>query len=502
MATVFNKEQSQAIAQTDGPLLIIAGAGSGKTTVLTHRTANIIQKGVLPQQILMLTFTKKAAEEMKDRGERLIGPDFQNITACTYHSLCAKILRQHANAIGISRSFAIMTSDEELWDLMLGKSDDAVCSEDNDKFPSSATLSNVFSLAFNKNKSIREIIREQYPTDIPEEYIPSIEKLKAEGEAYKRKHSWMTYDDLMEKTIELLSGNKEIRDEFANTYQYIMVDEYQDSNMPQLSLLKLLCGDKEKPNICAVGDDQQSIYLFRGSEFMNIINFPKEFQGCNLIILDKNYRSNQEILDVANSIIADAPEKFPKTMQGTWHKDELPVIPQTQTVMDENAFILHQIQRTHKDGVPWKEIAVLARTGRITIGLEAVLNGAKIPYDKYGGQKISEMRFVRDIIFLFKSMMDFSDEVSWFWILQLLPGVARVNALKIYQKIKAASGVAGVADKAFEKRKHYQYQKDFAEKFENFHLMDFHQQYQYLTKYYWELRELQLALKAENKRTK
>lgn len=489
-----NKEQLEAITCIEGPVLIIAGAGSGKTSTLIHRTAHIIKSGVAPENILMMTFTNKAAKEMKERGMKLLDERFTGVYAGTYHSFCSMLLRRYAQRIGMVNDFFVLSDSdsEDLVKLLMSKTENSKART----FPRASKLVNIFSATRSRNKPIEEIMLIECPTAI--EHLETIKALFREYQSYKFKHSQMDYDDIIDMTIRLLVEFPHIQQKIANQYKYIMVDEYQDSNYPQLQLLKALCRGKECPNICAVGDDQQSIYLFRGSEFMNIINYPKEFPGCKCIILNKNYRSTQEILDVSNDIIEDAEQKYDKYLESSRTGGPLPIIVRPYSRAQEATWALERIKKYHQSGIPYSEIAVITRTSIATGILEANMTAEQVPYRKFGGSKFVERRFVKDISAILRAITDTTDEIAWFRILKLVPRISDAFANKIFQKIREQNSMEGMVDSDFEKRPFFEHLNDFYTTLSNPQTKDFSVLYQGAREYYFDIRKKKIEFMKTN----
>ena len=428
----LNEEQIEAVETTEGSVLIIAGAGAGKTTTLIDRTANIIDKGCPPERILMLTFTNKAANEMKERGSRLLDDRFNGVVACTYHSFCANILRKYAACIGIANNFTIADSGD-VSDLLSMLRGDMGFSKTKG-FPRGAELATIFSAAINKQEKIVDIIVNEHPE--ASEFANDIIEIYKAFVKYKFEKNIMDYDDLISHTNRLFRERPDIGKNIADAFLYIMVDEYQDSNLPQLALLMHLRSYENK-NICAVGDDQQSIYFFRGAQFKNIINFPKHFAPCKLIILNKNYRSNQEILDLSNAMISMAAEKYEKNLVGFKKKGSKPCIVQVSSSFQEAEWIYKKIKEYVANGTPLSEIAVLSRGSKNTQQLEMMFTKDKnMPYNKFGGIKFLERAFVKDIFAYLKILSNIHDEIAWFRVLQLYPNIGEVYAKRIFEAIE------------------------------------------------------------------
>lgn len=492
---MLNQEQQKAVDKINGPILIIAGAGSGKTTTLINRTANIISSGVDPANILLLTFTNKAAEEMKIRGTKMLDDRFDTVTACTYHSFCTILLRRYSSYLGQMGNFVILdqATATETIKLIMSKIDGT----DIKGFPHASTIASIISSSLNLGISLQEALLSAY-----EKYAPNLRKIEEIQKAYndyKIENNQMDYDDLMLKCIDLLQNHKTIREVTSSKYQYIMVDEYQDSNSIQLKLLKLLCNNKPQPNICVVGDDQQSIYLFRGAQFLNIINYPKEFPGCEIIILDKNYRSNQEILDLSNSIIEDAPEKYEKNLKGFKTKGEKPQLVISDTSLTSASFIIKKIKEYKSSGLNYSDITILSRGSRTTGILEGKLTTLNIPYDKYGGIKFNERALVQDITALLKISVNPLDEVAWFRWLQLYPSIGAKTAHNIFKKIYDNKDTNVL--RTIKSKKTSELLNELADILDGFKTQPFDELYETVCEYYFKIRKIQIEAMKNDART-
>lgn len=490
---MLNQEQQLAVDHINGPVLIIAGAGSGKTTTLINRTANIISSGIDPNNVLLLTFTNKAANEMKTRGAVMLDDRFNGVTACTYHSFCNLLLRKYMNYLGRMGEFVIIdqTTATETIKLVMSK----IEGTDIRGFPHADTVNSIISSSINKQMTVADTLDsafEKYSM-----FLRKIEEIKDKYIEYKREKNQLDYDDLMLKCIEMLEKHNNIRRMVASKYQYIMVDEYQDSNLIQLKLLKLLCYGKQNPNICVVGDDQQSIYLFRGAQFENIINYPKEFPGCETIILNKNYRSNQEILDLSNRIIKDAPEKYDKNLEGFKTKGEKPYLVYTSDSMEATSYIIGKIKSYKSDGLKYSDIAVLSRGSRATELLEGRLKINNIPFEKYGGVKFNDRAFVQDIIALLKISVNLCDEVAWFRWFHMYPGIGAKTAHVLYDAIYRDNNMCAIKNN----KKFSKYFSELITVYEKFSKQSFDKMYHSVCDYYFTLRALQIKAMENDART-
>ena len=294
----LNPAQYEAVSSTDGPHLIIAGAGTGKTRTITYRVAYLVELGVKPESILLLTFTRRAAQEMLRRASILLDARCEKVAGGTFHSFANQVLRKYARMIGFESSFSILDQGDAEDVVNLLRTQMKLDTRER-RFPRKQTLFDVFSRVVNTSRTIREILSEDYPHY--EDYLAEFIALQSAYTGYKSKHNLMDYDDLLLFLRKLLKEHEGVRRKLTDQYRYVMVDEFQDTNRIQAEIVSLLAGQRR--NIMVVGDDSQSIYSFRGATIRNILDFPEEFPGCRIIKLEENYRSTQPILNLTNEIL-------------------------------------------------------------------------------------------------------------------------------------------------------------------------------------------------------
>lgn len=448
---ILNTEQFQAANIVKGPGLIIAGAGSGKTATITYRTARLIERGINPENILLITFTNKAANEMKARICQLLGNDGEKVTAQTFHSFCANILRKYAPIIGIQSNYTIIDTEDskkvldEIISNLLTTNKKTSKKVRND-LPKTNVFVSMLTFIRNCNQSEDTAIQ-MFAND----YISESGKIKyvlSEYTNYKIKHNLLDYDDLLFWTNQIFEQNKNIAQKVATKYQYIMIDEYQDSNQLQLSLIKNMIKDTHN-NLVVVGDDQQSIYAFRGANFKNIINFQNDFPGAKLIVLDKNYRSTQGILNLANAIVNDAKEKYPKTLKAINQNNQRPIILKAYNQEEEYEIIIHEIQKLIRFGATYDDIAILSRNTQ-TSQFEMVLSKHNLKYKKYGGMKVFAKAHMKDVISYLKIISNIQDELAWKRVLNMISGIGNKTCEKIIDEI-LVNGYDGLLN--FKKKK-------------------------------------------------
>lgn len=429
---LLNPAQYEAASSLNGAYLIIAGAGSGKTRTLVFRVARLIELGFPPESILLLTFTRKAANEMMNRASLLLDDRCSKIRGGTFHSFANLTLRKYAKAAGLSHSFTILdqSDSEDVVNLLRSSYPDL---KKDKRFPNKQTLFKVFSLSVNTNRTVEDILIDDYPHFYQEiDKILEIQKLYTD---YKKKNSLLDFDDLLIYLLNFLNENSPAAQSLLKTINFVMVDEYQDTNKLQADIVQALT--RYRKNIMVVGDDSQSIYAFRGANFKNIMDFPSLFENVKIIYLEENYRSTQEILDFANKIIDAAAEKYPKVLYTNKTGGDRPMIVAANNDNMQSKFIVQKILQLREEGVPFSEIAVLFRASFFSFNLEIELNKANIPFVKFGGMKFVESAHIKDIIAFLRIALNEKDFVSWLRVLLLFPKVGPKTAQKIMDLVSA-----------------------------------------------------------------
>jgi DNA helicase-2/ATP-dependent DNA helicase PcrA len=435
----LNDAQRAAVEHTEGPLLVIAGAGSGKTRTLTHRVARMVSAGVPPQAILLLTFTRKASQEMLQRATRLLDNRCERVSGGTFHSFANLKLRQHAAHLGLSPDFAILDrSDAE--DL-IGLIRKEAKGPPGRPLPRKNTLADIFSRAVNKTLPIEEVVLADYPHFM--EQTETLVSMFAEYARRKREHHFLDYDDLLVYFQRLLQDFPDVRRRISSGHPFIMVDEYQDTNKIQAQILYLLTDATR--NIMVVGDDSQSIYAFRGANFRNIMEFPTLFPDTRIIGLEENYRSTQPILDLTNIIIERAREKYSKHLFTRRGGGALPQMIEAEDENTQSRFVVERIADLRSRGVCLRQIAVLFRAGFHSFDLEIELAREGIPFIKVGGFKFTESAHIKDVLAHLRVVANPYDRISWYRILQLVEKVGPRSAQRIYDSIvHAKAGLDGL----------------------------------------------------------
>jgi ATP-dependent DNA helicase UvrD/PcrA len=443
--TDLNKEQCHAVkhgidcqsATKAPPLLVIAGAGSGKTKTLAHRVAHLVVSGVDPHRILLLTFTRRAAEEMIRRVKRItataLGTQQVDLPwSGTFHAIGARLLREYANQIRLKPSFTILDRSDaaDLMDLVrheLGQS------KKPSRFPKKDTCLSIYSFTINSGKSLEQVLVENFPWCA--EWEKELRRLFQSYTAAKQRQNVLDYDDLLLYWAEMMK-NDDLATEIGGRFDHILVDEYQDTNQLQSKILLRL--KPEGRGLMVVGDDAQSIYSFRAATVRNILDFPNEFRpAADIVTLEQNYRSTQPILDACNRVIRFAKERYTKNLRSDRRSKQKPFLT---TVADEAAqakFVAKQILESREAGVPLKAQAVLFRASHHSAQLEIELTRRNIPFVKYGGLKFLEAAHVKDVLSILRWCENSRDRVAGFRAVQLLPGIGPSTAAKILDEVEA-----------------------------------------------------------------
>lgn len=421
----LNSAQLEAVKFKDGAVLVIAGAGSGKTKTLTFRVARLIESGVHPENILLLTFTKKAADEMLNRAVSILDSRCEKVAGGTFHSFSNYILRKYSGMLGLQNNFTIIdrADAEDVVNHIRTK----VIEKQEKRFPRKGTILDIYSKAINKNMTAEAVIEGEYNQFL--HCVEKINEISRQYVAYKRANSLLDYDDLLLYLRTLLQANEEIRKKLSNRYKYILIDEYQDTNSLQADIIRLLAS--EHNNVMAVGDDSQSIYSFRGANFRNILDFPKIFPDTKIIKLEQNYRSSQNILSFTNKVIEKAKEKYTKNLFSEIEHPEKPALICTKDMQTEAEFVAQRVLELQEDDISLNDIAVLCRSARMTYNLEIELAKRAIPYKKFGGLKFIETAHVKDVVAHLRVILNPNDIISLNRILLLLNGVGAQTAMRL-----------------------------------------------------------------------
>ncbi|MBN1828191.1 MAG: ATP-dependent helicase [Deltaproteobacteria bacterium] len=448
----LNDQQFRAVIHRDGPLLVVAGAGSGKTRALVYRVAYLVESGIDPKSILLLTFTRKASREMMRRAATMVDERCMKVSGGTFHSFAAFLLRRHSHRRSHDGSFTIIdrSDAQDIIKLLLGR---LGLKEERRRIPQAKTILDIVSRAVNRGTSRGDILNDEYPHFSEAEEI--IERVAGAYESFKAEGFLMDYDDLLVECLRLLRDNEDVRIALSERYRYVMVDEYQDTNWLQAEIARLIVA--EHHSIMVVGDDSQSIYAFRGARFENILDFPRLFPGCAVITLEQNYRSAQPILSLTNAIIEQAQKKYSKHLFSGIAGDGKPVYLRTSNEREQARFICQRVMELRDSGLPLSQMAVLFRSGWHSNALEVELVNRFIPYAKFGGLRFTEAAHVKDLMAFLRVSCNPSDTIAWFRCLTLHEGIGSRGAQSFIASIVTGKkGYAGLIDERVPSRKNAQ----------------------------------------------
>ena len=450
-ANELNNEQLIAVTTTDIPLLVIAGAGSGKTRVITYKVCYLIENGVNPNSILLLTFTKKAAQEMLDRVNKLLKNKIGgNVLGGTFHSFANYILRRYSKVIGIKDNFTIIDTTDSADIFSLLKSELKINKKiDGKPFPDKKELQEITTKARNIETSINNVIDKFFYKYI--DYTDEIITLIKYYEKYKKTFNLLDYDDLIIILRDNLRDNAGFLKAVQNEIEYVLVDEYQDTNTIQRDIADLIASKNEK--ITVVGDDAQSIYTFRGADYENILRFPQFHPNCGVVKLECNYRSNQNLLYFINSIISNAQIGYKKNLYTNMQSSQKPIFKKFANERDEAKFIVDKILEIKGDILNYNDFAILTRAAWHSNVIQTELMARGIPFDVIGGIKFAERAHVKDIIAFLRIIINHIDAISWHRILQLIDGIGNVRATEIITSINKKNGIIEFSE--FQNRKYY-----------------------------------------------
>jgi len=435
----LNPEQCIAVSVLDKPLLVIAGAGSGKTRVIIYKVAYLIENGFDPSSIVLLSFTRKASSEMIERTHTLLQNDaVKRVRGGTFHSFANRTLRKYGAMVGIPSNFTIIDvkDTEDIIDLQRQNLEIKADMRDGYKFPSKSTIQKMVSRSRNTEQSLKRIVDEQYNSDV---FLKDIEAIYASFQTYKEKKNVLDYDDLLEKLRDGLKNNEQFRAAIQRSIQYVLVDEYQDTNNAQREIIELIVGNRSC--VTVVGDDSQSIYAFRGANYENILRFSESFPQGVCVKIEENYRSGKEVLDFTNEIIKNARIGLKKKLRPQNATGVLPVIKRFDDANREAEYIASTIQTLRQEEENrYSDFAVLTRTSWVSGFVQTALMRHSIPFIVVGGIKFSERRHIRDVLAFLRVVQNPVDDVSWHRILNVVPGVGRVRASEIISSIVTQNG--------------------------------------------------------------
>lgn len=432
----LNAQQYAAVTAANGPALVIAGAGAGKTRTLTYRVAWLIEHGTPPDRILLLTFTNKAAKEMMHRVSDLLGNDVSDLWGGTFHSVGNRILRRHAEVLGWRQDFTILDR-EDAKDLLQACVDEAGIDVKETRFPKPDVLGDIFSMALNTGRSIAETLAQDYGHFAP--LAPKIEDIANRYRARKQSTNGMDFDDLLTQWLAILRDFPDLRDFYQRRFQFILVDEYQDTNSLQGELIDRLAAVHK--NVMVVGDDAQSIYAWRGANFKNILEFPKRYFGCQTFKIEVNYRSTPEILAFANAAIAPNLHQFQKELAPARPSGVKPVVVACMDAREQASFVAQRALELRDEGIPLNETAVLYRSHFHALELQLELTRRNIPFSITSGIRFFEQAHVKDVAAYLKLVHNPRDEISFKRLVRLMPGVGGKSADKLWNVFRATSSL-------------------------------------------------------------
>ncbi|MDD5475014.1 MAG: ATP-dependent helicase [Syntrophales bacterium] len=426
----LNREQYEVVTADPGPLLVIAGAGSGKTRALTYRTAWLIEQGVSPDRILLVTFTNKAARSMLSRVASLVGERADFVWGGTFHHIGNRLLRRHARLVGYETNYSILDR-EDAQQLVGSAVIESGIANRNNRFPKATVLLDIISLAANTETPPDEVVRKRYAGAVP--FMTDILKVAFRYRIRKQELNVMDFDDLLVKWRVLLAENEGIRDEYARKFEHILVDEYQDTNVIQAEILNLLASHHR--NIMVVGDDSQSIYSFRGADFTNIITFPETYSDARVFKLETNYRSTPPILKLANLSIVNNRKQYRKELRAVRKGNIRPVFAPLYDGMQQADFVSQRILEIADEGTPLDEIAVLYRAHFHSMELQMELVRRGIPFVVRSGIRFFEQAHIKDVTAFMRIAVNPFDEIAWKRLLGLYGGIGKARAESIWKII-------------------------------------------------------------------
>ncbi len=453
-ADELNEQQLDVVKGGDGPCLVLAGAGSGKTRTITYRVAWLLEHGVAPQNILLLTFTNKASREMIGRVESLLqaatidspqpwgakgGPT--GLWAGTFHSIANRILRHYADRVGFAPNFSILDQEDSRELVSLCVKELKIDTKDR-RFPSATVLRSMISFAANKGCGMDAAVEMKHP-----KFLPILSEIEAVTRMYHRlKHEQnaMDFDDLLIKLLELLTKDETVRSKLSNQFEYVLVDEFQDTNVIQARIVHFL--SRAHCNLLVVGDDAQSIYSFRAAEIRNILDFPKHNTGTKTFSLTTNYRSTPQILGIANKVIANNKEQFKKELAAVLHDGDRPLLVPAKNQIQEAQYIAEQILDLQNAGSALREMSVLFRAAFHSQALEFELMKRDVPYEYRGGLKFFERAHVKDAVAHLRLFHNLKDTMAWIRCLKIHPGLGMVTANKIGVRCGLLEDIQDVRD--------------------------------------------------------
>jgi DNA helicase II / ATP-dependent DNA helicase PcrA len=428
----LNDQQRAVVTAADGPMLVIAGAGSGKTHTLTYRVAHLVDRGVSPQNILLLTFTNKAARSMTNRVCELLGLNVTSLWSGTFHSIANRILRHEASRLGYQQDYTILDS-EDSGTLMKACMADADVGHLEKRFPRGRVLGRIYSFCINTQGSIEEVLEARYPYF--SELAEPIRRIFRLYQTRKLEMSLMDFDDLLLNWKRLLEEHPEVFEHYTSKFEHVLVDEYQDTNHLQGELIDLLAS--AHGNLMVVGDDCQSIYAFRGADYRNILEFPERYPDCRQFKLETNYRSTPEILDLANASIRFNEEQFQKTLEAARSAGPTPALVKLRNVEQQAKFVCQRILELADESLSLDEMAVLYRSHHHSMELQVEMTRRGIPYVVRSGLRFFEQAHIKDVLAYLKFLFNPRDELSFLRLAKHWRGIGSKRSQDIWMYVQS-----------------------------------------------------------------
>ncbi|MFM8364944.1 MAG: ATP-dependent helicase [Verrucomicrobiota bacterium] len=458
-AAELNAEQLAAVTSPPGASLVIAGAGSGKTRTLTYRVAWLLEQGIPPHSILLLTFTNKASREMIERVQNLLPGRAEGLWSGTFHSIGNRILRRHAEAAGFREGFSIMDR-EDAEDMIAAVVAKEGVVDTTRKFPKASVLADIFSYSINTASPISRVLAEKYRYFLP--LAPDIEKVQSAYEARKRESNSLDFDDLLSKTLALFETRPDIAENYQRRFQHILVDEYQDTNRLQSELIDRFAA--HHGNVMVVGDDAQSIYSWRGANFENILHFPKTRPGARVFKIETNYRSVPQVLDLANAAILGNEKQFPKNLAPVREQHPVkPALVALPTNSQQAAFIAQRVMELLDEGVPLEQMAVLYRAHYHSMEVQLEFTKRGIPFSITSGLRFFEQAHIKDVAAFLKFTANPRDEMSFKRIVRLLPGIGNKTADTLWDRVQTLLAGSTAFDRLAQIKVPAKAEKDWAQ---------------------------------------
>ncbi len=427
-ASELNQEQHDAAMAPDGPLLVLAAAGTGKTRTLVYRVAFLVEKGVAPERILLLTFTNRAAREMLGRARELVGHRIGGLWGGTFHHMANRMLRRYGRLVGLEPDFTILDRDD-------ARTLVANCVKEHKlnskEFPKKDVLLSLFSSAANTNRPLCDVIADRFGEITVD--VADIQRIHDSYVDKKRALGATDFDDMLTKALDLLRNSADVRERYQEQFLHVLVDEYQDTNCIQAELVDTIAARHR--NVLVVGDDFQSIYSWRGADFRNIMTFPERYADAQMHKLETNYRSVPEILHVANKVIAGNPEQFQKTLRPTRESYRKPAVAELRDGNDQARYVVDQVRKLCRDGYRLRDIAVLYRAHFHAMELQIALTQAHIPHVITSGVRFFEQAHIKDVCSLVRIMENPGDELAFQRLLCLFRGVGPATVARIWKKL-------------------------------------------------------------------